>query len=50
MLAQTQVIPSIPLAEWTNSAVGWITDTFEPFTEPLDSADRGRGGRAGVSS
>jgi glycine betaine/proline transport system permease protein len=26
--AQTDLIPKIPLAEWTESAVDWITDTF----------------------
>ena len=35
MLAQSQVIPQIPLAEWTNSAVDWITETFEWFFDPL---------------
>ncbi len=37
MLAQTEFIPSIPLADWTNSTVGWITETLEPITEPLDT-------------
>jgi len=35
MLAQTQLIPQIPLADWTNTAVDWITETFEWFFEPL---------------
>jgi len=35
MLAQTQLIPQIPLAEWTTTAVDWITETFEWFFEPL---------------
>ncbi len=35
MLAQTQLIPQIPLAEWTTTAVDWITDTFEWLFEPL---------------
>ena len=35
MLAQTELIPQIPLADWTNSAEEWITDTFEWFFEPL---------------
>ena len=35
MLAQTEVIPQIPLAEWTTRAVDWITETFEWFFEPL---------------
>src|SRR5215210_3418600 len=41
MLAQTQLIPSIPIAEWTNSVVGWITETLEPITEPLDALIEG---------
>ncbi len=41
MLAQTQLIPSLPVAEWTNSAVGWITQTLEPITEPLDALIEG---------
>jgi glycine betaine/proline transport system permease protein len=36
-LAQTDVIPRIPLAEWTQSWVAWITETFEWFFEPLDA-------------
>lgn len=49
MLAQTQLIPSIPIAEWTNSAVGWITETLEPVTEPLDALIEGAvGGLATV--
>ncbi len=36
MLAQTEVIPQIPLADWTNTAVDWITDTFEWFFGPLE--------------
>src|SRR5215210_7781416 len=32
---QTNVIPQIPLAEWTDSAIDWITDTFEWFFDPL---------------
>ena len=35
MLAQSQFIPQIPLANWTNTAVDWITDTFEWFFDPL---------------
>jgi ABC-type proline/glycine betaine transport system permease subunit len=35
MLAQTELIPQIPLAEWTTRAVDWITETFEWFFEPL---------------
>lgn len=41
MLAQTQLIPSLPLDDWTNSMVGWITETLEPITEPLDSLIEG---------
>jgi glycine betaine/proline transport system permease protein len=36
MLAQAEVIPRIPLADWTNTAVDWITDTFEWFFGPLE--------------
>jgi glycine betaine/proline transport system permease protein len=35
MIAQTQLIPEIPLAEWTTTAVDWITDSFEWFFDPL---------------
>ena len=35
MLAQTELIPQIPLADWTTRAVDWITETFEWFFEPL---------------
>src|ERR671911_1080216 len=41
MLAQTQLIPSVPIADWTNSMVGWITETLEPVTEPLDALIEG---------
>ena len=41
MLAQTQIIPSLPVAEWTNSMVGWITEMLEPITEPLDALIEG---------
>jgi glycine betaine/proline transport system permease protein len=34
---QSELVPSIPLAEWTESGVDWITDNFEWFFEPLDS-------------
>jgi glycine betaine/proline transport system permease protein len=37
-LLQTDLIPKIPLAERTESAVDWITETFEWFFEPLDAA------------
>src|SRR5215203_6338998 len=32
---QTDLIPKIPLAEWTESGVDWITETFEWFFDPL---------------
>jgi glycine betaine/proline transport system permease protein len=32
---QTDLIPKIPLADWTDSAVDWITETFEWFFDPL---------------
>ena len=32
---QTEIIPKLPLAEWTDSVVDWITDTFEWFFDPL---------------
>ena len=35
---QSELVPSIPLAEWTESAVDLITDNFEWFFDPLDSA------------
>ena len=41
MLAQTEIIPRVPLADWTNSVVGWITETLEPITEPLDAVIEG---------
>ncbi len=31
----TDWIPRIPLDDWTNSTVGWITETLEPVTEFL---------------
>jgi glycine betaine/proline transport system permease protein len=36
-LLQSELVPQIPLAEWTESWVDWITDNFEWFFEPLDS-------------
>ena len=36
MLAQEQIIPQIPLADWTNTAVLWITETFDWFFGPLE--------------
>jgi len=35
---QSELIPSIPLAEWTESAVDWITDTFDEAFDVLSSA------------
>jgi glycine betaine/proline transport system permease protein len=32
---QTELIPKLPLADWTESAVDWITATFEWFFDPL---------------
>src|ERR687898_3650982 len=34
---QSDLVPSIPLAEWTESGVDWITDNFDWFFDPLDS-------------
>jgi glycine betaine/proline transport system permease protein len=34
---QSELIPSIPLAEWTESAVDWITDTFDGAFDVLSS-------------
>jgi glycine betaine/proline transport system permease protein len=38
---QTEVIPKIPLAEWTESGVDWITETFEWFFDPLKDVIEG---------
>ncbi len=35
---QSNLIPQIPLDEWTESGVDWITDTFDGFFDVLDSA------------
>ena len=35
---QSELVPSIPLAEWTESAVDWITDNFDRAFDVLDSA------------
>ncbi|HWS81093.1 MAG TPA: hypothetical protein VN178_08720 [Rubrobacter sp.] len=35
---QSELIPSIPLAEWTESVVDWITDTFDGAFDVLDTA------------
>ena len=34
---QSEVIPSIPLADWTERAVDWVTDTFDGAFDVLDS-------------
>lgn len=36
-LLQAEFIPRIPLAEWTESGVDWITDTFEGAFDLLDA-------------
>ncbi|HEU4848774.1 MAG TPA: ABC transporter permease subunit, partial [Rubrobacteraceae bacterium] len=36
-LLQAEVVPRIPLAEWTESGVEWITDTFDGAFDLLDS-------------
>lgn len=36
-LMQTDLIPKIPLADWTESGVDWITDTFDGAFDFLDS-------------
>jgi glycine betaine/proline transport system permease protein len=38
MLAQSNVIPTIPLAEWIQSGVNWITENFEDFFDFLTDA------------
>ena len=35
---QTELIPKIPLAEWTESGVDWVTDNFDGAFDLLDSA------------
>ena len=37
-ILQSELIPSIPLAEWTESGVDWITDNFDGAFDVLDSA------------
>jgi glycine betaine/proline transport system permease protein len=37
-LLQTELVPKIPLAEWTESGVDWITETFDGAFDLLDSA------------
>src|SRR5918994_5034687 len=36
-LLQAEVVPRIPLAEWTESGVEWITDTFDGAFDLLDT-------------
>lgn len=36
-LLQAEMIPRIPLAEWTESAVDWIKDTFDGVFDILDA-------------
>jgi glycine betaine/proline transport system permease protein len=36
-LLQTSLIPEIPLAEWTESGVDWVTDNFDAFFDFLDT-------------
>ena len=36
-ILQSELIPSIPLADWTESVVDWITDTFDGVFDVLDS-------------
>jgi glycine betaine/proline transport system permease protein len=35
---QSELVPSIPLADWTESGVDWITDNFDGAFDVLDSA------------
>jgi glycine betaine/proline transport system permease protein len=37
-LAQSEVIPTIPLAQWTQSGVNWITENFENAFDFLTNA------------
>lgn len=34
---QENLVPEIPLADWTNTVVGWITDTFGPIFDVLNA-------------
>ena len=38
MLAQSNVIPRIPLAEWIQNGVNWITENFDDFFDFLTDA------------
>lgn len=40
-LLQENLIPEIPLADWTNAAVGWVTETFEPVFDVLNTVIEG---------
>jgi glycine betaine/proline transport system permease protein len=35
---QSELVPTIPLAEWTENGVDWITDNFDGAFDVLDSA------------
>jgi len=35
---QSELVPSIPLADWTETGVEWITDNFDGVFDVLDSA------------
>ena len=35
---QSELVPTIPLAEWTENGVDWITDNFDGVFDVLDSA------------
>ena len=37
-LLQTELIPKIPLARWTESGVDWVTETFEGFFDFISAA------------
>jgi len=40
-LLQENLVPEIPLADWTNTVVGWINETFEPIFDPLNTVIEG---------
>lgn len=40
-LLQENLVPEIPLADWTNSAVAWIDETFGPLFDVLDTVISG---------
>jgi glycine betaine/proline transport system permease protein len=37
LFLQTELVPKIPLAEWTESGVDWITNTFAGAFDLLDT-------------